>query len=96
MPGFDGTGPAGLGPLTGRGMGYCAVELSPWRTKEIPHMDVGLPRSVPGFFYPYPGQGFGRPLMSPMMAAPLRTGIWMDRGFRRGMAHRRSPFLRGW
>jgi len=27
MPGFDGTGPIGLGPMTGRGMGYCAVRL---------------------------------------------------------------------
>ncbi|QQY79854.1 hypothetical protein EDD65_10792 [Keratinibaculum paraultunense] len=23
MPGFDGTGPRGMGPMTGRGMGYC-------------------------------------------------------------------------
>ncbi|MHC1626138.1 MAG: DUF5320 domain-containing protein [Methanoculleaceae archaeon] len=23
MPGFDGTGPLGLGPRTGRGLGYC-------------------------------------------------------------------------
>lgn len=23
MPGFDGTGPAGVGPMTGRGMGPC-------------------------------------------------------------------------
>jgi hypothetical protein len=23
MPGFDGTGPAGMGPMTGRGAGYC-------------------------------------------------------------------------
>jgi hypothetical protein len=28
MPGFDGTGPAGQGPLSGRGMGYCAVQVS--------------------------------------------------------------------
>jgi hypothetical protein len=27
MPGFDGTGPIGKGPMTGRGMGYCAVPL---------------------------------------------------------------------
>jgi hypothetical protein len=27
MPGFDGTGPAGRGPFTGRGEGYCAVPL---------------------------------------------------------------------
>lgn len=25
MPRFDGTGPRGEGPLTGRGQGYCAV-----------------------------------------------------------------------
>jgi hypothetical protein len=28
MPRFDGTGPMGQGPMTGRGMGYCAVPLS--------------------------------------------------------------------
>ena len=28
MPGFDGTGPQGLGPMTGGGRGYCAVPLS--------------------------------------------------------------------
>jgi hypothetical protein len=27
MPGLDGTGPRGQGPLTGRGDGYCAVRL---------------------------------------------------------------------
>jgi hypothetical protein len=27
MPRFDGTGPAGMGPMTGRGMGYCVVPL---------------------------------------------------------------------
>jgi len=28
LPGFDGTGPLGQGPFTGRGMGLCAVKLS--------------------------------------------------------------------
>jgi hypothetical protein len=27
MPRFDGTGPRGLGPLSGRGEGYCVVRL---------------------------------------------------------------------
>lgn len=27
MPGFDGTGPLGQGPRTGRGLGYCAPGL---------------------------------------------------------------------
>ena len=28
LPGFDGTGPLGRGPLTGRGMGFCVVKFS--------------------------------------------------------------------
>ena len=28
MPGFDGTGPRGMGPMTGGARGYCAVPLS--------------------------------------------------------------------
>ncbi|MFC1912011.1 DUF5320 domain-containing protein [Chloroflexota bacterium] len=28
MPGFDGTGPRGMGPMTGGVRGYCAVPLS--------------------------------------------------------------------
>jgi hypothetical protein len=27
MPRFDGTGPQGQGPMTGRGEGYCAIRL---------------------------------------------------------------------
>jgi Family of unknown function (DUF5320) len=28
MPQFDGTGPSGKGPMTGRGLGYCVIPLS--------------------------------------------------------------------
>jgi len=31
MPGFDGTGPMGMGPMTGGGRGYCAVPMRDWR-----------------------------------------------------------------
>ncbi len=27
MPGYDGTGPKGLGPMTGRGGGYCLIKI---------------------------------------------------------------------
>ena len=27
MPGFDGTGPRGMGPMTGGGRGFCAIQL---------------------------------------------------------------------
>jgi hypothetical protein len=46
MPFGDGTGPAGMGPMTGRAMGYCA----------------GYPRpgyASPGFGYGGGGRGFG-------------------------------------
>jgi len=28
MPGFDGTGPLGQGPMTGRGQGFCVLTSS--------------------------------------------------------------------
>ena len=55
MPGFDGTGPMGLGPLTGRGMGYCAVPVG--------QSPVGFPTGTTGWGYPVvagpPAPGFG-------------------------------------
>lgn len=56
MPGFDGTGPLGTGPMTGRGGGYCMSYVGPdlrfdrgfywsggrgWRRW---HQTIGLPR----------------------------------------------------
>jgi len=46
MPGFDGTGPAGMGPMTGGGRGFC----SPW----------GGRGTFPGYATPY-GPGYGSP-----------------------------------
>ncbi|MFC1589872.1 DUF5320 domain-containing protein [Candidatus Omnitrophota bacterium] len=31
MPGGDGTGPAGMGPMTGGGRGFCAGPMKDWR-----------------------------------------------------------------
>jgi len=31
MPGGNGTGPGGAGPMTGGGRGYCAVPVKDWR-----------------------------------------------------------------
>ena len=36
MPGGDGTGPAGLGPMTGRAAGYCAGYPAPGFTNAVP------------------------------------------------------------
>lgn len=43
MPRFDGTGPMGMGPLTGRGMGYC----------------TGTRRPIGGFYGRRRSGGFG-------------------------------------
>lgn len=42
MPGFDGTGPRGLGPMTGRGEGYCAFVLPKPGTQGIAYGYAGL------------------------------------------------------
>jgi hypothetical protein len=35
MPGFDGTGPSGQGPMTGRGRGFCVLRVCAENPKEI-------------------------------------------------------------
>ena len=52
MPRGDGTGPAGQGPMTGRGLGYCAGYSTPGYTKG-PGLGRGWGR---GFGY---GRGLG-------------------------------------
>lgn len=45
MPGFDGTGPRGNGPMTGRGLGYCVLRESgetPGRMQGLAGID-GVP-----------------------------------------------------
>ena len=48
MPGFDGTGPRGMGPMTGGGRGFCG----PWGVGR----GYGFGRGMP---YPGIGQGAG-------------------------------------
>jgi len=55
MPGFDGTGPMGMGPMTGGGRGFC----SPWgigagvRAYGIPRWrSYGYPYRTAGSFVP--------------------------------------------
>ena len=55
MPGFDGTGPQGRGPLTGRGRGYC----NPWGIRT--GLQRNFPRRMTSYIYPYERtHGFGR------------------------------------
>jgi len=43
MPGRDGTGPQGIGPMTGRGMGYCGHRI---RTPMVGRRFWGCGRGV--------------------------------------------------
>ena len=40
MPRFDGTGPQGQGPMTGRGEGYCATRIP--ESGQVPYGYAGL------------------------------------------------------
>jgi len=53
MPGFDGTGPRGMGPMTGGGRGLC----SPWGVGRTAY-GRGLGRGV-GYGAGYGGRGLG-------------------------------------
>jgi hypothetical protein len=86
MPGGDGTGPGGLGPMTGRGLGFCAGYNTPGYTKG-PGMGMawggGRGRGARGFGRGMAwgrGRGFGyrayRPAVGtsayqPITAAPV-------------------------
>ena len=61
MPGFDGTGPMGAGPMTGWSRGYCNPSgLTGYGPVTAHGPPVFLPR-YRGFAYrPNPGLGFGR------------------------------------
>ena len=58
MPRFDGTGPRGMGPMTGGGRGSC----SPWGIRTA--RPYGLPRRAP-YAYPYRLHGIA-PFAPPM------------------------------
>jgi len=55
MPFGDGTGPRGLGPVTGRGAGFCAGFGAPGFVNPIPRRGFGFGRR---YRYPYAG-GYG-------------------------------------
>ncbi|RLD08216.1 MAG: hypothetical protein DRI44_10080 [Chlamydiae bacterium] len=59
MPRGDRTGPDGMGPMTGRGLGYCSGYDSPGYTKGTPRGGAGYGGRFFGNGGGY-GRGFGR------------------------------------
>jgi hypothetical protein len=57
VPGFDGTGPRGQGPMTGGGFGYCGAG---WRVPQWPRGREFFGRFGAGLGVRGFGRGFGR------------------------------------
>ena len=77
MPGFDGTGPRGEGPLTGRGEGYCTLAFP--ESGDAPYGYAGLQgRPV------QPGTPVGRPTLGAGFAGWPRWLAWPGRRWGRG------------
>ncbi len=55
MPAGDGTGPMGMGPMTGRGAGFCAGYGVPGRMNSVPGRGFGM-----GFGRGFRARGGGR------------------------------------
>jgi hypothetical protein len=68
MPGLDGTGPAGIGPMTGWGRGYCNPSLGAYGP---------APVFGPAYWGPGYGRGFAR-------GPGFGRGRGFRRGFGRG------------
>ncbi len=82
MPGFDGTGPGGIGSMTGRGLGYC----NPSQTAYGPGTAWGSRYWAPSY-----GRGFGRAQAFGRGRSFVR-GFWpgsgRGRGYGRGFGRR--------
>jgi len=78
VPRFDGTGPQGQGPMTGRGEGYCAVRL-PDEPEQPAYGYAGL-QGTPV----QTGSPAVRPTFGARLARWLRPAAWSGRAFGRG------------
>jgi hypothetical protein len=72
MPGFDGTGPRGLGPITGGGRGFCVVPLSPSSPTYTEKGDYPPTYGVPGSTPSY-GAGSTNPAAVPFASQMTRV-----------------------
>ncbi|RLC81188.1 MAG: hypothetical protein DRJ03_20510 [Chloroflexi bacterium] len=69
MPAGDGTGPRGMGPMTGRGAGYCGNYGAPGYVNPMPGRGFGMGRGR-GWGGRGRGRGWGRFGYAPAWGAP--------------------------
>jgi hypothetical protein len=92
MPFGDGTGPAGLGPMSGRALGFCRGYGTPGYTNPLPGQRYGPPVAPPYAYGPYPGYPPGGG-MAPGRGRSMGGGFGMGRGL--GLGWRRGFGRRG-
>lgn len=76
MPGFDGTGPVGIGSMTGRGQGFCNSSRTAYGPTPV------LRPGYRGYGY---GQGFGQ---GRGIRGGFGSGFGQGRGYGRGFGQR--------
>ena len=86
MPHGDGTGPQGLGEMSGRGAGFCAGYNVPGRANPVVGCGFGRGRNGRG------GQGFGK--TGAGMGRGGRRGLGLGRGIAAGVAAAPEPAQR--
>jgi len=97
MPLGDGTGPAGMGPMTGRAAGFCAGYPVPGYMNPAPGFRSGVnPVAGRAGFY-----GAGAPVVGPYgtgygMPYGGRVNTWLGRGFGRGRGRGRGGRFGYW
>ena len=91
MPRFDGTGPLGQGPMTGRGEGYCALVLASGTEEKVPYGYAG----VQGMPVRLGTSALGRFFHS-RISSWLPRSVWQGYAFGRGWSRRRGRWLSRW
>ena len=89
VPRFDGTGPRGEGPMTGRGEGHCAIVLP--ESGQAPYGYAGLQGEPVGS-----GTRAPRSTLGARLVRWLRPAAWLGRGFRRGAGRGRGRRFGRW
>ncbi len=94
MPFGDGTGPAGMGPMTGRAAGFCAGYPVPGYMNPVAGRAGFYGAGVPAFgAYGAGAYGYGAPYRGPYAGRRnpwLRRGFGLGSGFGRGFGRGRG------
>ena len=77
MPRGDGTGPMGMGPMTGRGAGYCAGYAAPGYANGGFRFGMGRGRG----FGRMNCAGYGYPLNAPFQGYPVNMGTYQPKAY---------------